>query len=326
MKPKQKRNRTGVYFFAVSLLCSVVSAFAQDPSPAAQQQNPSVRELHVIITDGKGHSVDDVQQKDVQVIENGAPQTIESFSLRELPIHYALMVDTSLSLRSQFPAVIETAKGIVAANRTGDKAFIVRFVHSSRINIVQEKTSDKTQLLNALMLLRVEAGQTALIDAIYATAEGLFQLARENRQAGKRTAIVLITDGENRASSHTEDDLFKLLQKGDLRVFVIGLVKELDTEGGITRKSPREKALNLIERLAKETGGRAFFPNSKESFSGVIADLVHNLQRQYVVEYRAQALAPGASYRVEVKVSDSPEKKKRRAILRPKYRAEELQQ
>src|SRR3712207_7949647 len=58
---------------------------------------------------------------------------------------------------------------------------------------------------------------------------------------------------------------YTTLFRSDVQIFVIGFVKELDKEGGLIRKSPREKAVNLLERLAKETGGRLFIPEDRKS-------------------------------------------------------------
>jgi hypothetical protein len=39
----------------------------------------------------------------------------------------------------------------------------------------------------------------------------------------------------------------------------------LDKEGGIFHKAPREIAVAFLEKITKETGGRAVFPKSKKT-------------------------------------------------------------
>jgi Ca-activated chloride channel family protein len=301
-------------------------ALAQEASRPTEKRDSTLRELHFIVTDNGGHSLNDIRQDEIQVIEDGAPQKVESFSQLEFPVHYGLVIDTSHSLNTQFPKVIETAKKIVASNRPDDKVFIVRFIDSSRIEKAQEMTSDKSQLLTTLNELRVGGeGQTALIDAVYVSVQELLKVADVDREVKHRQAMVLITDGEDRMSFYKEEELFKLLQKGNFRIFVIGLVQELDREGGFIRMAPRERAIQLIERLTKETGGRAFFPKKPEDFPNVVTKIAHDLHLQYVAMYRAVAGPKKKNHKVEVKISDTNDKNKRRAILKSNYNTEQLE-
>ncbi len=317
---------TSRYQFLIWLTVSVamgMTTLAQEVSRPVNKSDAALRELHVIITDNKERSLDDVKQNDIQLIEDGLPQTIESFSLIDLPVIYGLVIDTSGSMRTQFPTIIDTVKKIIEANRPNDQAFIVSFVTSIRILLAQETTSNKLQLLDALNTLYIEGGQTALIDAVYLSAEKLLKTETSDQKLKARKALVVITDGEDRSSIRKEEDLFRMLQNGGPKIFVIGLIEELDAEGGFIRKSPRERAVRLIERLTKETGGRGFFPRKKEDFTKVVAEISHDLQRQYVIGYRSTA-GTEKFHTVEIKVSDTPDKKKRRAVLKPKYKTEEL--
>jgi Ca-activated chloride channel family protein len=296
----------------------------QEQSQPIQKQEIRLREVHAIITDQKDHSLDDITKEDIQLIQDGVPQTIESFSLLDMPIRYGLVIDTSGSLRSQFPRVIQTSKNLVARNRSSDATFVARFVDSTRINLVREMTANKEQLLASLGTLKVEGGQTALIDAVYATAEYLIKL-EAGSEMKYRKALVLITDGEDRNSFYKSDQLFKMLRNKNLKIFVIGLVQELDNEGGFSRKAPRERALELIGQLTKTTGGRAFFPNKAQDFERVVDELSHDLQKQYVLSYRPEPGAIKKEHEVQIKVSDTPDKRKRQALLKSKYSAEDLE-
>lgn len=315
-------NRYQISLILLTAL-SLTSLAQEAPGPTSQSDKP-LKELHVIITDNKAHSLDDIKQNEIQVIEDGVPQTIESFSMVERPVVYGLVIDTSGSLRSQFRTIIDTAKKIIEANRPNDEAFIVRFVSTDRILLAQEKTSDKLQLRNALDTFYVEAGQTAVIDAVYISAQKLLKTEPSDQTLKPRKALILITDGEDRSSVHKEEQLLSLLQNSEFKIFAIGLTEELDRTEGLIRRSSRDRAVRLIERLAKETGGRAFFPRNKEDFPKVTAEITHDLQRQYVVGYRGTAGAQ-KFHTVEIKVSDTPDKKKRRSFVQPKYKAQELE-
>lgn len=289
-----------------------ISSTAQQVSQPLQKPDATLKELHVIITDNKNHSLDGVKQNDIQIIENGTPQTIESFALLEMPVTYGLVIDTSGSMRSQFPTIIQIGRNIIEANQPKDETFIVRFVSSDSISLAQETTSDKAQLLSSLSTLRVEGGATAFTDAVYVSAEKLLRTGSLSEK--RRKVLIVVSDGEDRSNIHGEEKLFRMLRNANLQIFVIGLVEELDSDGGFIRKSPQKRAVQLIERLAKETGGRAFYPRKKEDFPKAITEISHDLQRQYVVSFRSTAGTSAQT--LEIKVSDSPDNKKRRALFK----------
>jgi hypothetical protein len=78
---------------------------------------------------------------------------------------------------------------------------IIRFVSSDKISIEQDFTSKKEYLLDALDNFHIEGGQTAVRDAVYLAAEKVGAYEKSNRADDRlRRAIVLVTDGEDRAS------------------------------------------------------------------------------------------------------------------------------
>ena len=277
--------------------------------------------LHVRVIDRNNRPVGDVRQEQFRVFENGQPQTITWATKEEVPITYALVVDNSGSMRSQLPKVIESGKTIVNSNKPGDDTMVVRFVDSDKIETIQDFTSSRNDLLDALETLYTEGGQTAVMDAVYLTAERLSQHKKADPlDDRRRRALVLVTDGEDRASFYKQDQLFAALREMDVQIYVIGFVNELDKEGGIIKKSPREKAVKLINRLATETGGRAFFPNSLSELPQIAQEITRDLRTQYVIAYKPTEQArPGEFRAVKVAVDDGPNREKRIALTRAGY-------
>jgi VWFA-related protein len=132
--------------------------------------------------------------------------------------------------------------------------------------------------------------------------------------------LVLITDGEDRSSFTKKEELFKLLRKEDVQIFVIGLVNELDKESGLIRKSPREKAVGLLEEMAKETGGHLFFARSLSDLEPIATEIARALHTQYVIGY-SLTNPPGkdkiSGLKARVKLSGAPGRGKLKAIVRP---------
>ncbi|HEX7957763.1 MAG TPA: hypothetical protein VF508_12505, partial [Pyrinomonadaceae bacterium] len=98
----------------------------------------SLVNLHVRVVDRNNRPINDVAETDFRVFENGVPQSVQFVTREEVPITYGLVVDNSGSLRSQIGQVVEAAKTIVNSNKPGDETFVVRFIASDEIKILQD--------------------------------------------------------------------------------------------------------------------------------------------------------------------------------------------
>lgn len=279
--------------------------------------------LNVRVIDRLNRPINDVRQEEMRVFENGVPQEVVYFSREEVPISYGLVIDNSGSLRSQIQQVVEAGKTIVNSNKLGDETFLVRFVDKDHIETMQDFTPNKAALVDALDNLYVQGGQTAVRDAVYLSAEHVAEhKTGDDMDDRRRRALILITDGEDRDSYYTEENLFARLRESDVQIFVVGFVKELDKEGGFIRKSPREKAAGFLDRLAKDTGGRAFFPESTSELEQIAGEITRDLRTQYRVGYSPTNKARDGSYRaLRVAIADAAGRDKRIAVTRPGYTA-----
>lgn len=291
-----------------------------DPEEVVRVETNLVN-LQVRVIDRNNRPVAGIRQDEFRVFENGVEQKIEFVTTEEVPISYGLVVDNSGSLRSQINQVIEAAKSIVESNKAGDETFVVRFVANDEIKILQDFTPDQQAVKDALDDMYVEGGQTAIVDAVYLSAEHASQHKRGSPLEDKRRrALILVTDGEDRASFYKRDQLFEALKENDVQIYVIGFVKELDREGGFIKKSPRTKAMNLLNDLAEATGGRAFYPNSLSELPAIAEEITKDLRTQYVVSYLPAVKArPGEFRQVRVAVADTPGREKRIAVTRSGY-------
>ena len=279
--------------------------------------NTELVTLNVRVIDRNNRPINNVGQSDFHVYEDGVPQPLEYFTREEVPISYGMAVDTSQSLRSQIQAVIDAGKTIVNSNKPGDETFLVRFISSDKIETLQDFTPAKDLLIDALDNLYVEGGQTAVIDAVYLTAEHVAEYKKGDDNDRRRRALIVITDGEDRASHYSQERLFSRLREADVQIYVIGFVNELDRDRGLIRKSVRDKAVGLINKLASETGGRAFFPESLGDLPQIANEIVRDMRTQYVLAYNPTNKAKDGSFRsIKVVVDEGSSRDKRIALTR----------
>jgi Ca-activated chloride channel family protein len=272
-------------------------------------------QLHVRVIDRDNRPINNVTQNEFKIFEDGVPQPIEYFTREEVPINYGLAIDPSGSLRSQLQSVIDAGKTIINSNKSGDQTFLVRFISSDKIETVQDFTENKELLMDGLDQLYVEGGQTAIIDAVYLSAEHVSDYRKGDDGDRRRRALILITDGEDRNSFYKQDQLFARLREEDVQIFVIGFVNELDKEAGFIRKSPKDKAVSLIKKLASETGGRAFFPDSVAELPQIANEIVRDLRTQYVLAYNPTNKTADGTYRAIRVVVDQPSNSDKRIAL-----------
>lgn len=279
--------------------------------------------LNVRVVDRNNRPINNIQQGEFKIFEDNVPQQIEFFSKSEVPTNYSLVIDNSGSLRSQLDKVIEAGKILINTNRPDDETSVVRFVSSDKIEIVQDFTPSKIDLNDALDNLFIEGGQTAIVDAVYLAAERVGAYEKGRSDDRKRRALILVSDGEDRNSYYSETQLFQLLRESDVQIYVIGFINELEKGSGLFSKSDREKSKNFLDRLATETGGKTYYPNSVNELNEIARDIASELRTQYSIGYVPTNDKRDGSFRnIKVVVADGPNKQKRIAVTRSGRKAE----
>ncbi|HYJ46841.1 MAG TPA: VWA domain-containing protein, partial [Pyrinomonadaceae bacterium] len=275
------RKYSSTLLAATVLLLSALSLPAQEKGEAEEvRPNPPEVRLNVIVTDNANRPVTDLRAEEFRVLEDGKEQSIKYFSRDEVPVSYGVVVDASGSQRELLNEIIEAGRKIVGGNRPPDETFVMRFVDTDNIDVLQGLTSNKDALVEALDSIYIEGGLTAVNDAVDRAVEYLGKNGRAEKDATRRRAIVLITDGEDRGSRLRNPDLLlNRLREAGVQFFIIGLSKIGKLQ------SSREKAANLLTSMARETGGRVFFPNSRSEISGVADEITRDLRAQYVIGY-----------------------------------------
>ena len=330
---KKSIRRFAPFVLVVGILLVVQSstAIGQTPSPSPTA-SPAAKpkdddepikidtelvNIDVRVVDRNGRPVGNLLQGDFRVLENNEPQQIEFFSKSEIPTNYSLVVDNSGSLRQQLDKVIEASKIIVNTNKPDDETSVIRFVSRDKITIDQDFTSNKNDLNDALDNLYIEGGQTAIRDAVYLATQRLTDYEKSNSfDDRKRRALILVSDGEDRDSYYSEAQLYELLREANIQIYVIGFVGDLDKDTGFIKKSPQAKAKSFLERLASETGGKSYFPETLNDLPNIAKDISNELRSQYSIGYLPSKKEDGTYRNIKVVISDGPNKEKRIAITR----------
>jgi VWFA-related protein len=171
--------------------------------------------------------------------------------------------------------VNKSALDLVQASNPRDEAFVVNF--SDEAFIDQEFTADINKLRDGLSHIDSRGG-TALYDAVVASADKLVTDAKRPKQV-----IILITDGEDNASSQDLEQTIRRVQ--DLSgpvIYSIGLLFGDEMSHAEVRHARR-----ALEMLSTETGGLAFFPKSMEDVDQIAAEVARDIRSQYTIGYHS---------------------------------------
>jgi Ca-activated chloride channel homolog len=308
------------------LLIILVFCLTLVPAPRAQDSTPTptspapgpVVALSLIVTDKDDKGVSTIRKAQIRLFEDKVEQSI-SLETDERPIDYGIVIDASGSFRMLIASALEAVTLIIRNQRPTDEIFIERFISSDKVEKYRDFTTDGNALIESLKTFKIEAGQSAVVDALHTAVE---YVADHNRaKEGRRKAVIIITDGEDRNSAHSPEGLIKLLRERGVQVFAIGLVLDLDRDAGLIRMSPREKAEKLLQAVASESGGRVFFPKNKDELINAAKEISLDLRAQYRVKYQSTNDASKTGFRkVEAKFV-STDGQKRKLIVPPGYYA-----
>lgn len=193
-----------------------------------------------------------------------------AYGQNDRKVAYGILIDNTGSLRSQFDQVLTLGKAVARHSARKGPVSVFNFESGGDrrnplavISGGSEWSQDSADLADFIDGIYVLGGQTTLLDAINAMARDVNARAALEKQTYAGGDIILITDGEDRQSRVKESDLIKELQKTGTKVYAIGLVRELGSGTPFGSKGKRDKAESLLKKLAKETGGRVIFPDSR---------------------------------------------------------------
>jgi Ca-activated chloride channel family protein len=284
------------------------SGFAQPEPPAAPPAPAKLVKLNVIVTDRADQAVEDVRKEDLLVTESGAPQTLTHFARDERPVSCGFLIDASGSVRRILNYLIDSARLAAEGLKPGDEAFVARFVGPEQFQIKEPMTSDLESVADAIDSIFVEGGQTAVHDAIDKALKYLEENRSGDAQA-RRSVLVLITDGEDRASKIRDSkEILARARQSNVQIFVLALTKFSGLQ------SSASKATSLLTDLADQSGGRAFFPAAASGLPAAGRELARELHMQFTLGYPANSA--GGERKVQVRWVGQDDDK-RKVLFRP---------
>lgn len=235
--------------------------------------------IYATVFDKNGHLVDGLTKDDFKVYEDKVEQKIVSFGHDDVPATIGVVLDHSGSMRSKMDRVREAIETFLSTLRPDNQLFLIDF--NDEATLEENFTRDIDDIRDALDNVVVSGG-TALYDAIYLGVEK----ARKGNEPKK--ALLVFTDGEDKDSYYTQEQLLKKIEEEDVQVYLVAFLDEdLGHQTGFFGifKSERDKVVKGISAIADGTGGRAYFPEKLDDLKPTFESIGRELRSQYRISY-----------------------------------------
>jgi len=266
----------------------------------------------ISVFDSLGNLVTDIRREDFRIWEDQAPQEIRSFGLDINPVSVVLVLDTSMSEKSELKKIKEAAEGFADALAPEDRFSLITF--DDEVNCLLNWTNSKKKLWRALG--KITPGlRTSLYDAMFLAAND------QLKGIDGRKAIILLTDCLNNESLLDFNDASLAIVQSQASLYVVSktaMVKEqAKRERRVVWLSDIYKRLfgndadyideffkkreSEMTDLAEKTGGRSFFPTDYDQIKGIYEEVAHELKSKYYLTYVSnQNLLPNSYHRIAI--------------------------
>jgi Ca-activated chloride channel homolog len=290
---------------------------AQDATPSSNQTIRTVVNLvDVLFTvlNRRSKLVPDLEKTDFKIYDDKTQQEIRYFSKQtDLPLRIGMLLDTSNSIRDRIKfeqdASINFFFSVLRRNK--DEAFVMTF--DDEPQIIQGFTGDTGVLRDQIIRTRAGGG-TAIYDAIYEACVN--ELSHPPRPPGDqpdvvRRVMILISDGDDNLSTHTRADAIEMAQRTSVVIYTISTstqwvsLSQDDPNKTADRKYHLTDGDKILQDLAEETGGRAFFPYHVDDLDQSFQDIGDELRNQYSISYNPiNSVLDGRYHKIRIEVPE----------------------
>src|SRR5467141_2405408 len=334
----QMRRTIISIFLTLALLLFPLTDGAQQSSPASKLQTPApaqstppkqdpaqksdeklisiVNLVDVLFTvlNRRNKLVPELEKGDFKIWDDKAPQEIRYFSRQsDLPLRIGMLLDTSNSIRDRIKFEQDAANNFLFSvlRRGKDEAFVMTF--DDQPQVVQAFTPDTGKLRDQILRTRAGGG-TAVYDAIYDACEQ--ELSHPPRPPGDqpdvvRRVMILISDGEDNLSTHTRTEAIEMAQRSSVVIYTISTSTQWVTLDDPSKERTGNRKYHLtdgdkiLQALAEETGGRAFYPYHVDDLDQSFQDIGDELRNQYSLAYNASTHSlDGRYHKIKIEVPE----------------------
>ncbi|HJU93636.1 MAG TPA: VWA domain-containing protein [Pyrinomonadaceae bacterium] len=275
------------------------------PGRIVSEVAPQLLRFNASVVDRNGRAIGGMRESDFTVWENGIERRVTSVAPANEPFNLVLLLDVSGSVEERMDFIRKAARDFLRTASPQDRISIISF--RDDIQIISDFSTDR-QMLSRKLDEMDAGGGTALYDSLgYVLSEPL------RRLRGERTAIVVMSDGDDNKSFLPFPAILEALQESGALVYPLyvpsGLIPESSVpKPEITIDPLRTRYLTLTTRadeegrkLATASGGIYYPIRRLEDLQKAYDDVVAQLRSAYTITYASNSVS--ATPRVRVRTN-----------------------
>ena len=271
--------------------------------------NSPIKKVFVRVTDVNNRAIAGLRAADFELSEAGEQREILSVSPSTAPFNLVLLLDVSGSVDNYVDFIRKAARNFVNTANRGDRIAIIIF--NEDVRTLATFTTEKGKLSESLDTFDAGGG-TAFYDALaYSLADTLRPLR------GERTAVVVLSDGDDNRSFLSFDALLGSIQESGALIYPLfvpsGLIAASATNSSNATIDPlrtrymalTSKAESEGAKLAQISGGVYYPIGQLSEIQKAYDDIVAQLRTAYSITFRSnvdEIRDNRASPRLKVKV------------------------
>ena len=263
---------------------------------------PQLMRFNASVTDRNGRAIGGMRETDFTVWENGVERRVTNVAPANEPFNLVLLLDVSGSVEERMDFIRKAARDFLRTTSPQDRISIISF--RDDIQVISDFTTDRGMLSRKLDEIDAGGG-TALYDALgYVLSDPLRKLR------GERTAIVVMSDGDDNKSFLPFPAILEALLESGALVYPLYVPSGLIPEGSvpkpeITIDPLRTRYLTLTTRaedegrkLATASGGIYYPIRRLEDLQKAYDDVVAQLRSAYTITYASNSVSSSPRVRV----------------------------
>ena len=258
------------------LLAAILAALLAAPVQAQDDEvvkfNVDLVTVNVAVKDSKGRSLLGLKSHDFRITDENNLVIPEFFDV-DGPASIVFVVDVSSSMRGdKWEGLMDGLRNFLKKARDGNDYTLIAF--SNNLQVLAQSVS-AAHLLSLLPELKPH-GETALYDGVLLGFDLLKQLPRRHK------ALVLISDGEDNSSRLGLAEVEKGALASRTTMYSVGLLLKAYCKN---RHQNACVGQETVSRLARVSGGLAYYPDSPEELSSVLKEISADVSSQYSFSY-----------------------------------------
>jgi len=253
--------------------------------------------VNVTFLNGAGVPVVDVKKEEVEVLEDGKPQSIEVFAPDDRPMAVELLLDASGSTQPFWKDLGESAELFAQTLRPSDRATIVAF--NNKFTELAPLGASADALRAATEKFDGWGGSTRLYDALARGA--LFNLGLED---SRRRTLIVLTDAVDLLQSTLDgSDADIYLRRSEVETHAVLLTPP----GGFAALSAGVSSevgwrRNLLQKIAQDSGGGSY-DTATTPLPEIFLRIGERLRAQYLLGYTSESgRKPGTERQIAVRL------------------------